>query len=393
MRSLVDLASDAALAISSESHVVAWNERAANLLGYTPEQALGRPCYDILQAILPSGELLCTPACEGKYCFEHHLPFAVRDCLLRRKDGTWLRARISTLVAPTPDKDGAASPTVAVVFLQPIEEPASGMSANRQLRVSTLGRFGLSVAANGLPIERWHRKQALTLLKLLITYRGEVLHQERVIGCLWPDVEERRGRERLKVTIYFLRRQIRAAGVPGVVIDTGGATYALRGDAAWLDCDAFEEFYNEGRRLEQRGRPDDALACFARAESLYQGDFLSEERYADWCAEKRERLREIYFDVLGRMVDGYLRNGDCEQAMRACRLALSREPCRESFHRALMICLLRLGQRDRAIAQYRRCQETLQAELEVGPAPETQELYRQLVAGERSGGTMASARR
>ena len=154
----VDLASDAALAIDDDSHIVAWNERAASLLGYAADEALDRPCYDILQAILPSGEPLCTPECAGKFCFDHHSPFAVRECSLRHRDGRWLRASISTLMAPTPDKDEADPPTVAVIFLQPKEEPVSGASADRQLRVSTFGRFGLSVADCGLPIDRWYRK-------------------------------------------------------------------------------------------------------------------------------------------------------------------------------------------------------------------------------------------
>jgi DNA-binding SARP family transcriptional activator len=375
---LVDLASDAALAISSESHVVAWNERAASLLGYAPEQALGRSCYDILQAVLPSGELLCTPECEGKFCFDHHSPFAVRECLLRRKDGRWLRASISTLVAPTPDKDEAISPVVAVVFLQPIVQSVSDTPADRQLRVSTFGRFGLSVADRGLPVDRWHRKHAVTLLKFLITHRGKAVHREQLIACLWPDADERRGCERLKVTTSFLRQQMRAAGMGDDVVTVAGATYALKHDAVWLDCDAFERFFNEGRLLEQRGLLKAALVCFEKAERLHKGDYLAEERYADWCAEERERLREIYFDVLGHMVDGYIEGSDYEQAVQFCRLALAREPFRESFYRAQMICLLRLGQRDRAIAHYRRCQQVLKVELGVEPAPETERLYREI---------------
>ncbi|KAB2873982.1 MAG: PAS domain-containing protein, partial [Bauldia sp.] len=371
-RSLVDLASDAALAISGESRVVAWNERAASLLGYEPEQALGRPCYDVLQAILPTGEPLCMPDCEGKRCFVRHSPFAVRECSLRHKDGRWLRAGLSTLVAAAADKDEPDSAAVAVVFLQAREAPVSGASADRQLRVFAFGRFGLSVADRGLPIDRWYRKHAVTLLKLLVTHSGEAVHRERVIECLWPDADERRGRERLKVTTYFLRQQMRAAGVPGDVVTVADAAYGLKRDLVWLDRDMFESLFNEGRRLEQRGRLRDALVRFEKAECVYKGDYLPEERYADWCAEERERLREIHFEVLGHMVDGYLSGGDHERAMRYCRLALSREPCREHFHRALMICLASLGQRDRAIARYHRCRQVLKAELGVEPSPETE---------------------
>lgn len=379
LRALVDLASDAALAISSGSRIVAWNERATSLLGYVPEQALGRPCYDVLQAMLPSGEPLCTPECSGKSCFAHHMPFAVQECLLRHRDGRWLEASLSTVVAPASADERTEAPTIAVVFLQPRMAPEGTTTADQQLRISALGRFNLTVGSRELPIDRWHRRHALLLLKLLVTHRGTALHREHVIECLWPDASERRGRQRLKVTTHFLRQQMRAAGVHREIVVAENGTFALRQGAVWLDCEMLESFLEEGRRLEKLGRVKDALTCFEKAARLYRGDYLPDERYAEWCAEERERLREIYFDVLGHMVDGHLDCGNHEQAAHFCRLALSREPCRERFHRALMLCLSHLGQSDRAIAHYLRCRDVLRAELGVEPSPETERLYRALV--------------
>jgi DNA-binding SARP family transcriptional activator len=45
-----------------------------------------------------------------------------------------------------------------------------------------------------------------------------------------------------------------------------------------------------------------------------------------------------------------------------------------------MICFARLGQRERAIGHYQRCRQVLKAELGVEPAPETERLYRELMA-------------
>ncbi len=387
-RSLVNFASDPALAVGSDSGIVAWNERAARLLGYTSEQTIGRPCYDILRATLPSGEPLCTPECEGKLCFARHAPFAVRACSLRHKDGRRVRASISTLVAPATNERRLDPGTSAVIFIHPRRATASTAPANRQLRVYTFGHFGLSVAGLSVPIGQWYRKHALSLLKLLITRRGEAVHREHVIDFLWPDANEHRGRERLKVTTHFLRQQLRAAGARGDVVTVENAAYALQHDGIWLDCEAFQGLVNEGGVLIQRGQLKDALACFEKAERLYRGDYLPEERYADWCAEERERLRELYFDMLGHMVDSCIACGDHERAAQICRRALVREPCREGFHRALMICLVRLGQRDRLVAHYDHCRKVLKAELGVGPAPETERLYRELAAADKPAGAI-----
>lgn len=383
---LVELASDAAFAVDAHSRVVSCNGHLGELLGYSCGEPLGLHCYELLQAILPNGEPQCTPACEGKFCFEHHAPFGVHACSVRRKDGDWLEAELSTLVAPFPP-DGSRSAAVAIVFLHERGKEPSHACGDGKLRVYTLGRFGLSVDGCSLPTQRWHRKKALTLLKVLIGHHGETVHRDRLIECLWPDADERRGCERLKVTMHFLREQLRAAGMGTDIVNVTGAGYTLKPEALWLDCEAFKSFFKDGRLLEERGRSQDALAQFEKAERLYRGDYLPEDLYADWCAEERACLREVYLDVLAHLVEGYLERGDHERAAEFCHLGLAREPYREGFHRALMICLDRLGQHERAIAQYQRCRRLLEAELGVEPAPETQRIYRELIAARGMGGS------
>ena len=41
--------------------------------------------------------------------------------------------------------------------------------------------IGLSVDGDGLAVEHWQRKQALTLLKYLTHYAGRAVHRERLI--------------------------------------------------------------------------------------------------------------------------------------------------------------------------------------------------------------------
>ena len=390
---LVDLASDAAFAVDGNSRIVACNRPLVCLLGYAADETLGRPCYEVLQAILPNGEPLCTPACEGKNCFDHRSPFSVHACSLRRKGGEWQEAGISTLIAPPSAGNSSPSDAVAIIFLHRRGETTSLACGKGRLRVYTLGRFGLSVDGCSLPTHQWHRKQALTLLKLLVAHDCEAVHRDRLIECLWSDADERRGRERLKVTTYFLREQLRTAGMGGDIVTVTGSGYALKRDAIWLDCETFKSFFKAGQLLEQRGRPKDALVYFEQAERLYSGDYLPDDLYADWCAEERECLREIYLDVLAHLVDGYLDRGDYERAAEVCHLGLAREPYREGFHRALMICLARLGQREQAVAHYRRCRQILEAELGVEPAPETERVYREVVVARRANGSGAQKRR
>jgi len=68
-----------------------------------------------------------------------------------------------------------------------------------------------------------------------------------------------------------------------------------------------------------------------------------------------------------------------------CHKGLVHDACRESLHLALMQYLVRLGRPDGAIAQFRRCHAVLAREFGVEPMPETQRLYRQILAQENAG--------
>ena len=383
-RHLVDQASDAALAIDGGHRVVAWNYRVRRLLGYTRREVTGKNCSDVLQAVLPGGEPLCVPDCEGVRCFERFQPFAT-SCLARHKDGHWVSLDIASVVMPKGAPDGDQLTGVAAILLRSDEENAEPPLPDTRLRIFTFGRFGINAGSHGLKVESWERKQALTLLKLLIAHLGRAVPREILIDVLWPEADERTGLGRLKVTVYFLRRQLRAAGISETVVETAGKAYVLRREAVWVDAQAYEARIAKGAAYRDRRRWDDALDHFRQAQRLYRGDYMGEDVYADWCSEERERLREIHLEMLADMAECHAELGQYAEAVAVCRSILVEDPCREDIHRALMEYLIYLGHIDSARAQYHHCRRVLAAELAVEPLPATQELYRRINAGKASG--------
>ncbi len=379
---LVHLASDAAFVVDREQRIVAWNRQSEELLGYRQNEVLGHFCYDVIAAVLADGQRLCTPDCQAKLSFGCGKPYANGHCLSRGKNGEWVTMQLSSIIVagvePGDEKSGN-NVTRNLVLLRPLKQTALNVSPAPMLRVFALGQFGLVVGDQSVGIARWARKQALTLLRHLVTARGHPVHRERLIESLWPDATERQGRERFKVTVYFLRRQLRRANMAEEVIGTSGETYWLRRERVWVDADVFEARVNEGRTLDSERRLDDAARCYGEARKLYNGDYFAEYPYEDWCAEERERLREIYLDMLGWMAETSAAQGEYAKAVQVCREALVREPCRESQHRALMGYLTRLGRSDEALAQFDHCRRVLARDLGVEPMPETHLMYRQIL--------------
>jgi DNA-binding SARP family transcriptional activator len=94
---------------------------------------------------------------------------------------------------------------------------------------------------------------------------------------------------------------------------------------------------------------------------------------------ERERLSNAYVDMLDRLAVHYLEGGQLRESVRACYQVLEKDRCHEDSHRLLMRCYARLGQRGRALRQYRLCERILGREYGTAPSPETKSLYRGLL--------------
>lgn len=381
---LVEFASDAAFAIDADAKIVAWNAPAQRLLGYTPTEAIGRHCGDILQATLPGGEALCHADCDVSRCLRNRRPYGVPSCRLRHRNGELVTASIASVAMSERARRLYADKLMAVIFIRHGANAALPLPPHNTLQIFALGSFGLVVAGRSIEIGKWKRKQAVTVLKYLITQLDRPVHRERLIDCLWPDADESRGRGRLKVIVYYLRRELRVNGMNDDVVKTVGNAYLLRRDTVWVDVDVFDRLVTEGRALQDQAQWGDALDRYVEARHLYRGDYLEEETFADWGAEERERLHELYLELLARTAECHAELDQYGEAVRICHKALVFDPCRENFHCALMEYLVNYGRPELALAQYRRCQQVLAREFGAEPLSKTQRLYQQILKGRDS---------
>ncbi len=371
-RGLVHFASDPAFAVDRELRILEWNSGAQELLGHTADEVLGCRCYDVLHGVHSGGEPLCMPGCEGAECFQFGRPFAVPECKFRHKDGRWVSTMIGTLVLPD-DAAGRPEGETAIVLMREIDEVSSLQQPAQPLRIFTLGHFGLAVGGGDLAVDKWRRKQALTLLKYLVIYQGRPVRRERLCDCLWPEANEAEAWGRLKVTMSFLRRQLRFAGLQEDVLETIGKSYMLRSAAVWVDAVAFEKLVSDAATAEREGQTKVAVRLYEDARRLYRGDYLEEDLYADWCAEERQRLREVYLEMLAGLADCYAACGRLAEAAQVCRTALCCDPCRESFLRSALRHLVALGRPDWAEADYRHWRRVMAAEISIELTAETEQ--------------------
>jgi PAS domain S-box-containing protein len=102
MRSLREWAntSEGLYIVDPQQRIVAWNQGAERILGYSAEEVYHRHCYEVVQGKLGSGKLLCQPDCLVARCVQRDsLPQALDvQAVTKERREVWLS--ITTIVLP-----------------------------------------------------------------------------------------------------------------------------------------------------------------------------------------------------------------------------------------------------------------------------------------------------
>lgn len=251
-----------------------------------------------------------------------------------------------------------------------------------QLRVQVLGAFRVWQGEEEVDSSDWQREKARQLFQLLITWRGSLLERDKICGLLWPELSADAAVRGFKVALNALYNALepgRKRGASSAYVVREGSLYGLRMTAdTWLDVDEFERAASTGDGAFQPD-PVESLASYRYALEIYQGDYLEEFPYDEWCNEERTRLRTIYLRVADRVARTLVDQGQWEEALAVCQQILAHDDCWENAYRLMMICYTRLGNKASALRSYQQAVERIQDQLETGPSPETIRLYEQIL--------------
>ena len=270
---------------------------------------------------------------------------------------------------------------------------------NLPLVIALLGRF--QVLRDEVPVKGIESDRGRALLAYLAV-EGDRPHRRDGLGALlWPDADESRMRQNLRRALYNLRQTLDLSGdnEPLLLVTTQDVQLN-RQRQHQLDVTEFRHLLAE----TQRHAHADLVTCvacnqrLAAAVALYRGDFLSgfalptSERFEEWRLFTQEALHVAMLDALTTLAAFHTARQEQPQAISYLQRQIELEPWREEAHCALMRLFAQRGERSVALAQYNLCARLLAEELGVPPAPETDQLYEQILRGELDHGpAVASA--
>lgn len=254
------------------------------------------------------------------------------------------------------------------------------------LRIHVLGRTRACASElEALPVPRSCEGLVCLLARASMAPAGRLFGRppSRGIGRfeaaqqLWPDGTEKAARRNLSTALWRLKACDRRLEDAFVTQDADRIRFA--GHVRLItDVMAFERM---ATGFLDAPSPRDARQWHRayRAEALYAGDaFMALE--TDWADIERERLRNLYLDLLHEMAAEKLAANCPADAIRIGQKLAALDPYREEVHRLLMRAHMAGGNRAKAILQYRICEGEISEALGTAPMVETVALYESMVA-------------
>lgn len=193
-----------------------------------------------------------------------------------------------------------------------------------------------------------------------------------LLGAIWPDWDEARGRGDLNTSLWRLRRTLSQIPNIGVVTSRDKVELRLDGNVA-VDIVRLRQSVDAIRESPT----DESIALL---EALYRqcsGELL-EGLDDEWVDEERRKWHRLRIEAIRLLVEWARAKRDVPRITSHLEALVALEPLDEGGHRELIHLYYSQGNRAMALQQYERVRALLTEELGVEPSVETQFLSEEI---------------
>ncbi|WP_165452343.1 response regulator [Paenibacillus thalictri] len=224
----------------------------------------------------------------------------------------------------------------------------------RGISVSSFGPFSVTTEAG--ETVRFRNSKSRELLAYLHYHGGRPVSKVKIMDDLWYGRDAARTQVNLHSTVYQLRKDLEAAGLPRVLEQskTAGGSYQISWNVAFDDLAAYEE---ECRLYRQTL----SITHVMRAIQLYGDGYLEGSGYG-WAAPRQAELELGYAGLLEVMVDTYVRQKRFDIALKPLQKWVRLQPLEVRLHGKMIALLLLMDREADAISYHRLALELLELE-------------------------------
>jgi peptide/nickel transport system substrate-binding protein len=224
---------------------------------------------------------------------------------------------------------------------------------------------------------RFPGRQGRLLFAYLVAARSRAVPRDELADAIWGESPPATWEKALTVLASKLRGLV---AEEGITLTNAFGCYRLDlPEGTWVDLFAAASGAQYAEEALAAGELDQARAAAESTESLARRPFLPGED-GTWVEQKRRDLADIRERALSVLSDACLRSGAPREAAKWAEELIALSPFREAGYRRLMEAHVVAGNRAEALRVYEQCRQLLAEELGAYPSPETDSIYRQLLA-------------
>ena len=227
-----------------------------------------------------------------------------------------------------------------------------------------------AILVDGVPTLRPRIAKSYELLAFLVSRDRPEATREELLEALFDGRSDDSTRAYLRQAVHQLR-EVLPSGVR--IISELSRTLLEDTHVVSSESTRLETLLAEAARLQGEERIEATLQAIAIAE---RGQYLS-GLHSNWIEHRRERLAGLVADARLQAAELSFAGGRYADAARLVATTLIDDPFREGAHRLEMRIANAIGDEDRVIAAYRRC-ELMLSELGTTPSPSTRQLLETL---------------
>lgn len=232
-----------------------------------------------------------------------------------------------------------------------------------QFVIQTFGAFSLT--KNGAEV-RFPRKKARDVFKYLLLNYAQSVTVDDFIEHLWQDSEYDSAKRALKNAILQIRNALEPnRNASHSAIQFQDNAYRLDfGNDAQIDFLMFKSLVKSARAAESAPEKINRLK---EALSIYSGDFLKEDAFAEWTAFERESLKDLAISANAELAELLLQQGDKQGAIDCAKRLLALDAICEKGYDILFLLYRQLGDLPAINHLYQTCKAAYKKELGIAP--------------------------
>ena len=235
--------------------------------------------------------------------------------------------------------------------------------------------------AKPLAADAWTTKRARDILCFIASRRHRRASKDTIIDTFWGEADFEAVEKNFHPTVSHIRKALNSnQPLKQNFLLYRDGDYQLNPDFSYqIDTEEFDRLVAEGETARRAREFDRCVKLYEEAVQVYRGDFMT-GIYDDWVEEQRSYYREQYLRLLEALAAVAQKTEDWSRSLQLAQQILRDDPYREDVHCIIMRAHAREGNRHAVKEQYQTLQNLLKKELGVEPAPETQRIYKELIA-------------